>query len=132
MGVRGKRHAPAALSPGKTRYPLYRRLGGPQGRSGHVRKIRPPPPGFDPRILKGTLKKNFILCSSSVVKDTHYAVAFEMIHRISRNLANPDVTRSDLDTDTGCLNCLPSFVRFLPTPRQYGDNTAYWPWELGK
>ena len=28
--------------PGKTRYPLYRRLGGPQGRSGQVRKISPP------------------------------------------------------------------------------------------
>ena len=37
-GVRGQRHAPAALYPrGKTRYPLYRRLGGPQGRSGQVR-----------------------------------------------------------------------------------------------
>jgi len=30
-GVRGQRHAPAALSPETTRYPLYRRLGGPQG-----------------------------------------------------------------------------------------------------
>ena len=30
------------LPPGKTRYPLYRRLGGPQGRSGQVRKISPP------------------------------------------------------------------------------------------
>jgi len=29
------------LPPGKTRYPLYRRLGGPQGRSGQVRKISP-------------------------------------------------------------------------------------------
>ena len=28
--------------PRKTRYPLYRRLGGPQGRSGRVRKISPP------------------------------------------------------------------------------------------
>jgi hypothetical protein len=27
MGVGGKRHAPAALPPGMTRYPLYRRLG---------------------------------------------------------------------------------------------------------
>ena len=27
----GQRHAPAALPPGKTRYPLYRRLGGPTG-----------------------------------------------------------------------------------------------------
>ena len=32
----------SSLSPGKTRYPLYRRLGGPQGRSGQVRKISPP------------------------------------------------------------------------------------------
>jgi len=46
--VRGQHHAPGALYPrGKTRYPLYRRLGGPQGRSGQVRKISPPP-GFDP------------------------------------------------------------------------------------
>jgi hypothetical protein len=30
------------LPPGKTRYPLYRRLGGPQGRSGQAQKISPP------------------------------------------------------------------------------------------
>jgi len=41
MGMRGQRHAPAALSLGKTRYSLYRRLGEPQGRSGRVRKISP-------------------------------------------------------------------------------------------
>jgi hypothetical protein len=34
----GQHHAPAALPPGQTRYPLYRRLGGPQGRAGRVRK----------------------------------------------------------------------------------------------
>jgi hypothetical protein len=39
------------LPPGKNRYPLYRRLGGPQGRSGQVRKISPPP-GFDPRTVQ--------------------------------------------------------------------------------
>ena len=39
---------PGRFTPGKTRYPLYRRLGGPQGRSGRGRKISPPP-GFDPR-----------------------------------------------------------------------------------
>ena len=49
-GVGGQRHAPAALPPGKTRYQLYRRLGGPQGRSGQVRKISPPQ-GFDPRTV---------------------------------------------------------------------------------
>ena len=31
-----------SLPQGKTRYLLYRRLGGPQGRSGEVRKILPP------------------------------------------------------------------------------------------
>ena len=50
-GVGGQRHAPSALSPGKTRKPLYRRLGGPQGRSGRVRKISPPS-GFDPRTIQ--------------------------------------------------------------------------------
>ena len=47
----GQRHAPAALPPGKTRYPLYRRLGGPLSRSGRVRKISPPTPEFDPRTV---------------------------------------------------------------------------------
>ena len=37
-----QRHAQVALPPGKTWYPLYRRIGGPQGRSGLVRKISPP------------------------------------------------------------------------------------------
>jgi len=40
-----------SLPPGKTRYPLYRRLGGPQGRSGQVGKISPPP-GFVPRTVQ--------------------------------------------------------------------------------
>jgi hypothetical protein len=48
--VGGQHHAPAALPPGKTQYPLYRRLGGLQARSGRVRKISPPP-GFDPRTI---------------------------------------------------------------------------------
>ena len=47
MEVGGQRHAPAALPPAKTRYPLFRRLGGPQGRCGRVRKILPSPE-FDP------------------------------------------------------------------------------------
>jgi len=50
-GVGGRRHAPAALPPGKTRYPLYRTQGGPHSRSGRVRKISPPQ-GFDPRTVQ--------------------------------------------------------------------------------
>jgi len=56
MGVGYQRHAPAALPTGKTRYPLYRRLGGPQGRSEQVWKISPPP-GFDPRTVRPVARR---------------------------------------------------------------------------
>jgi hypothetical protein len=47
-GVVGQHHASAALPPEKTRYPLYRRLSGPHGPTGRVRKISPP--------LRGTVQ----------------------------------------------------------------------------
>jgi hypothetical protein len=50
-GVGGQHHAPAALPLGKTRYPLYSRLDGPQGLSERVRKISPLL-GFDPRTVQ--------------------------------------------------------------------------------
>ena len=40
-----------SLPPEQTRYALYRRLGGPQGRYGQVQKISPPP-GLDPRTVQ--------------------------------------------------------------------------------
>jgi hypothetical protein len=40
-----------SLPPGDAQYPLYMRLGGPQGRSGQVQKISLPP-GFDPLIVQ--------------------------------------------------------------------------------
>jgi hypothetical protein len=42
---------PQLFTPGNTRYPLYRRLDGHQGRSGGVRKISLLP-GFDPRTVQ--------------------------------------------------------------------------------
>jgi hypothetical protein len=43
--VSGQLHAPAALPPGKSpRYPFYRRLGGPQSRSGRYGEVK----NFDP------------------------------------------------------------------------------------
>ena len=62
MRVGDQRHAPAALPPGKTRYPLYRRLGGPQGRSGQVRKISSRP-GFDPRTVQPVVSR-YIDCAT--------------------------------------------------------------------
>ena len=48
MKVGGQRHAPAVLPPAKTRYPLYRRVSGLQGRSERVRKNLAPPTGIRP------------------------------------------------------------------------------------
>ena len=46
-----------SLPPRKTWYALYRRLGGPQGRSGQVRNISPPP-GFDHRTVQSVASRH--------------------------------------------------------------------------
>jgi hypothetical protein len=51
-GVGWSKLRPGRFTPRKkTRYPFYRKLGGPQGRSGRVRKTLPPPE-FDPPIVQ--------------------------------------------------------------------------------
>jgi hypothetical protein len=45
-----------SLHLGKTWYPLFRRLGGPQGRSGQAWKISSPP-GFDPRTVQPVVSR---------------------------------------------------------------------------
>jgi len=50
-GVGGQRHVPAVLPLGKSRYPLYKRLGGHQGRFGRVWKISHPSE-FEPRTVQ--------------------------------------------------------------------------------
>jgi hypothetical protein len=66
MGVGGQRHASAALLPGKTQFPLYRRLGWPQGRSGQVWKILPPLE-FDPRTVQPVASRHAD-CSPKILK----------------------------------------------------------------
>ena len=48
-------HLGRTLPPGKTRYPLYRRLGGPQGRSGRAENLDPP--GFDPPTVQPVVSR---------------------------------------------------------------------------
>jgi hypothetical protein len=50
MEMGRQRHDPAGIPPKKTRRQLNRRLGGPHGLSGRIRKISPPP-GFDTRTV---------------------------------------------------------------------------------
>jgi len=52
MGLESTPRSGRFTSEKETRYPLYKRLGGPEDRSsGRVRKISPPP-GFDPRTVQ--------------------------------------------------------------------------------
>jgi hypothetical protein len=60
-----------SLPSGKTRYPLYRRLGGPQSRSGQVRKILPPP-GFDPRTVQPIASRYTDCATRSTMIGIHY------------------------------------------------------------
>jgi hypothetical protein len=107
--VGGPHHAPAALPPGKTRYPLYRRLGGPQGRSGRMRKISPPP-GFDPRTVQPVASRlspitvlNLILLVDSF--PVHKEICCGFLRR--NNLA-----RQVLGNLSGCFNT--SFRQNVP------------------
>jgi hypothetical protein len=67
MGVSGQRHAPAALYPrGKNpRYPLDRRLGGPQSRSGRRgQKKNLPLSGIEPRSPDCPARSQTLYCLS--------------------------------------------------------------------
>ena len=64
---------PGRFTPGKeTRYPFYRRLGGPQGRSGRLRKISPPP-GFDPRTVQH-IESRYTDCAIPAQKTVHSCI----------------------------------------------------------
>ena len=74
----GQRHAPAALPPGKgTRYPLCRRLGGSQDRSGQVRNISLPP-GFDPRTVQPAASRytDWAIPAHLLLRRTVFTVSF--------------------------------------------------------
>ena len=62
------------LPPGKIRYPSYRRLGGPQGWSGQVRKISPPPGFFFISHLY------FICCNHSCFHTCEYIYIYIYIY----------------------------------------------------
>ena len=79
-----------ALEVGKTLYPLYRRLGAPQGRSGQVRKISPSP-GFDPRTVQpvaslctgwATLALNQTVFETNVYWTVHHCNSWGMKNQL--------------------------------------------------
>ena len=75
-----------SLPPGKTQYPLYRRLGGPKGRSGQVQKISPPP-GFDPwtvQPVKCTLVQALRLCTGHTAHGGSRGIALPFLDHGTR------------------------------------------------
>ena len=82
----GQRHAQATLPPGKARYSLYRRLGGPHSRSGLVRKISPPP-GFDsqtiPTELARSKNKDRVILKNSVILSSFSSLSFLSLSSLS-------------------------------------------------
>jgi hypothetical protein len=86
MVMGGQRQAPAALPPAKTQYPLYRRLGGPQGQSGRLRNISPAP-GFDPRTFQPVASR-YTDCTIAS-KHTHTQIKLSGKFRLSRLSTQP-------------------------------------------
>ena len=80
-GVLTPRHG--RFTPGKeTRYPLYRRLGGPQGHSGRVRKISPSPT-FDSRTVNPVFLAVGVVPKGSVLS-TETLRPFKRQHLLAR------------------------------------------------
>jgi hypothetical protein len=105
-------HAPAALTPGKTQYPFYRRLGGLWDQSERAHIISPPQ-GFDPWTVQPVVSSyidyslHHSLCSV-VCGRTLYAVAWKYTTRAPLPKAASTHKESALDTKK------PTDLAFLP------------------
>ena len=106
----GQPHAPAdPCPPGKTRYPFYRRLCGPQGQFGQVRKISPPT-GFDPRTVQPVASRYTDWATWTTRTTLEHYIYFIRIFSVSISyLRNPNfeilstggATHSKLLTESG-------------------------------
>ena len=76
-----------SLPPGKTHYTLYKRLGGPQGRSGQVRNILPPP-GFDSRTVHSVASRYTDYTTRPTV---HYAYLY-LLYTVPASMHSTDLS----------------------------------------
>jgi len=98
MGVGGQCNAPATLPPGRIWYPLYIRLGRPQGQSGRVQKISPPL-GLDPQTVQPVVSR---YTSCAIPAHTHYlgipikvpSMVHDISFRYSEDLIAPNMMSS--------------------------------------
>ena len=103
-------HAPDALPPGVARYPLYRRLSEPQGRSGKMRKVSLPPV-FDP----GTVKSVASLYTDWAILSHRYWV----IQEVNNFIILTQFTLRTISVKDGTFNSLKTKRRLLYLKTQF-------------
>jgi hypothetical protein len=124
MGMGGQRHTPAALPPRKSPYPFYRRLDGPQGRSGRVRKFSTPA-GFDPRTTSHSSIYFYLLCMFTPRRRAlRHNMSFYMTQKYLKSYY-----LGYLQKDT--LLCL-CFILFNKHVIMYMPKNSYWQTEVKK
>jgi hypothetical protein len=86
-GVCDQRHALADLPPGKTRYQIYRRLGGPQAWSGMLRKMSPTGIRSPDRLSRSEWYKKYRKSVFDLLKNWLYKTVYSDIAFSSFSLA---------------------------------------------
>jgi hypothetical protein len=115
---------------GKTQYPLYRRLGGPQGQSGQARKISSSL-GFDPRTVQSIVSRytdwatrpTMTYSYLNLLFFTMYQNLYAIIYKLSLFIHTFHSQASDVGKYSKCLNLhhCPSYIR--------DTSTATTPWQ---
>jgi hypothetical protein len=98
-------HPGHTLPPEKNWYPLYRRLVGPQGRSGQVRKISPPP-GFDPWTAQPVVSRY----TDWATQPTNYNIIPLFIHHYKNRILR---YREGYAAMIMQLNTIPSLAQYV-------------------
>ena len=83
------------FTPGKTRYPMYRRQGGSQGRSGQVRKISLQR-GFDPRTVQSVASRHIDYATRPTGNRVLYTKKYTCVKRVM-DLRDDKVKREEVD-----------------------------------
>jgi len=104
-GVGGPHHASAALPPEMTRYPLYRMLGGLQGRSGREEKISPSQ-GFDTRTVQPVASR-YADCAIPAYRIISIKIKLKTLLRLRAELyLLPQLTMSNTKLKACCVGPL--------------------------
>jgi hypothetical protein len=105
------------FTPRKTRYPLYRRPGGPQGRSGHVREISPPP-RFDPRTVQPVAQSLYRLSCPPHEDMVTFMIISRWVLLGMRNVSDRSC-RENQDTRFILNNVFPKIALFMRYVEKY-------------